>query len=140
MNQRSGPWGQVYRQAPPGTEARFLTMTESAASNLLAKSEKDFALVGLRSYHTYRSDRSEPGFPDRVWAGGSDLTWYAELKGYQPSRKSFGIPKPDQIDWMNRLAMNPNNVVRLLYPWQIPDFVHEMFTYCWEWGKQHGIR
>lgn len=52
--------------------------------------------LGLMRYHTYRSQKSEPGFPDEVLVGRRVL--YRELK------RSGKNPTPAQQQWLDRLA------------------------------------
>lgn len=53
-------------------------------------------VLGLLRYHTYRSQRSEPGFPDEVLVGRRVL--YRELK------RAGKNPTPAQQHWLDRLA------------------------------------
>lgn len=50
-------------------------------------------LRGWLWYHTHRSDRSEPGFPDIVAIRPPRLVW-CELK------KETGQPSPEQYEWL----------------------------------------
>jgi DNA repair exonuclease SbcCD nuclease subunit len=55
---------------------------------------------GWKVYHTYRSDRSEKGFPDLVMVRGQGMNGvvvYAELK------TETGKPTKDQQEWLNAL-------------------------------------
>jgi hypothetical protein len=67
----------------------------------------------LLAYHTHRSDRSRPGFPDWIFAGPGGVL-PAELKG--PSEKLA----PDQLDWFEMLTR-----ARVLHPpelWRPDDY------------------
>lgn len=52
--------------------------------------------LGLLRYHTYRSQRSEPGFPDEVLVGRKVL--YRELK------RAGKNPTTAQQKWLDKLA------------------------------------
>jgi len=59
---------------------------------------KDLATrLGWLTYHTHRSDRSEPGFPDRVFVRGERLI-FAELKNEKR------LPTNEQTQWLNALC------------------------------------
>ena len=88
---------------------------------LKAVTEKDFlakvremaTLLGWRTYHTHRSDRSEAGFPDLVMVRGKRLI-FAELKTMK------GKVDREQHAWLN--ALRP---VAEVYLWR-PDQGNEI--------------
>lgn len=64
------------------------------------------------TYHTYRSDRSEPGWVDRVWVRDDRLV-VAELKRWN------GQPSGEQYEWLAALQ----HVKRVeAYLWRPADF------------------
>ena len=71
--------------------------------------ENMFRTLGFKVYHTYRSTRSEPGFPDLIMVLGR-LQIVAELKrdGEQPT--------DDQIEWLNAFSQIPGTWVFLWRP------------------------
>lgn len=60
------------------------------------KVENLLTLYGWRYYHTHRSDRSPPGFPDYVAVRGPELI-FAELKTER------GHVRPAQAEWLEAL-------------------------------------
>lgn len=68
-------------------------MTEN---EFLAKVRETCRWMGLAVYHTHRSDRSEPGFPDLVIVG-SNAIMFRELK------TDKGKVTPPQIYWLGIL-------------------------------------
>lgn len=73
-------------------------MTEKEFMAIVVRHAKDHS---WRVYHTYRSDRSEPGFPDLVMARRSGVTSgrvvFAELK------KETGKTTQAQLEWLREL-------------------------------------
>lgn len=69
-------------------------MTEAA---LLAAVREIAQMQGWTTYHTYRSDRSEPGFPDLVLMRPPQML-FRELKSDR------GRLKPEQRRWLTELA------------------------------------
>lgn len=67
-------------------------MTEAELQRLVADL---CAQLGLAHYHTFNSQRSEPGFPDCVIVGGAIL--FRELKSRE------GVLKPEQRRWGSRI-------------------------------------
>lgn len=113
----------------------FLHMPEKLLQQQTDRWAKDAAAIGVAGYHTYRSERSNPGFPDWVFQVG-DRTYYVELKGWQPSSKAHGKPTQHQMDWLTALSRNPSNHVYLCYPWHWPALSTEMWEYQWKFNKQ----
>lgn len=70
------------------------TMSES---ELLAAVRRTADAFGWRAYHTYRSDRSDPGFPDLVLVRGRRVL-FVELKS---ARGKLTI---DQARWLGDLG------------------------------------
>jgi hypothetical protein len=125
--------GIIYTQPPPDADPMLARATETLTNEQVSRFAKEGFAIGIEAYHTYRSDRSAPGFPDWCIQAG-DRTYYLELKGWQPSKKRLNGPTRDQIRWMVKLANNPHNVVRLVYGWQWPDLHKEIWTYQWNWN------
>jgi len=81
-----------------------MTTAEYLHAQALAMTEKDLLeqcrgaakVLGLLLYHTYRSDRSEPGFPDLVIVGRRGVL-IRELKTQR------GTVTPAQQTWLNAL-------------------------------------
>lgn len=64
---------------------------------LLAQIRELCSILGYRTYHTYNSMRSEPGFPDLVILGRGRLL-FAELKSER------GRLSSDQSVWLSELS------------------------------------
>jgi len=96
-------------------------------------SEKDFqaAVVEIagrfdwHSYHTHRSDRSEPGFPDLNMVRGPRLV-YAELKSPD------GRVTAAQIVWLTRLALSGRCEVYLWRPEHLEHVAHLLSKREWQ--------
>lgn len=116
----------------PATES-VLPLADKKSDN-----EKGFALrvVSLfkrnnwKAYHTYRSDKSEPGFPDIVATAGGMTIW-AELK------MPRGKPTPEQVGWLDELSKDHAENVFLWTPSDMPT-IEKVATYgliyadtCW---------
>ena len=52
----------------------------------------------ILQYHTYRSDRSDPGFPDDVLSNGQGRLVFIE------SKRQRGVLMQDQVAWLDQLA------------------------------------
>ena len=65
--------------------------------------------LGLLRYHTFRSDKSEPGFPDEVIVSG-DTALFWELKTER------GKPSPAQTRWLEALRAVRRLDVRIVRP------------------------
>lgn len=80
-------------------------------------SERDFQAAviafakwhGWSVYHTYRSDRSEPGYPDLTMVRNGQLVC-AELKSTK------GRLTSEQVDWLARLGLVPGVVAEMWRP------------------------
>ena len=81
------------------TERRFLAQVRALA-----------ALLGWRCYHTYRSDRSDVGFPDLVLVRPPRVI-FAELKAER------GTATTAQLDWLKDLRASNQEV----YLWRPSD-------------------
>lgn len=68
-------------------------------------------ILGWRTYHTYDSRRSQPGFPDLVMLKAR-RTLYVELKTER------GRVRPEQRAWLDELAAAGNEV----YLWRPVDW------------------
>ena len=82
------------------------------------------------AYHTYNSQRSEPGFPDLVLAKDARLI-FAELK------TNTGKVSPRQEHWLRLLAMTSAEVY-LWRPRQI-DCITHILSPTFEQGEHNGI-
>ena len=71
-------------------------------------------LMGWLDYHTYRSTRSTPGFPDLVLVRG-DRIIFAELK-----REKGGVLSPAQRVWLDALAATNLVEVHVWRPSDLP--------------------
>lgn len=77
-----------------------------------AQSEDDFARalrdlaerLGWLTYHTHRSDRSEPGFPDEVMVRGSRLI-FAELKRDNAPARAPKYEAEARPEWLRNRAI-----------------------------------
>lgn len=98
-------WSQAsVMPLPDGiTEALFLSRIKTLAR-----------LLGLPTYHTHDSRRSDPGFPDLAILGPRALV-LAELKSAR------GRVRPEQTLWLEGLARLPGVVVRP-YLWRPSDW------------------
>lgn len=128
-------WSGVIEVLPRDVvPAMFWEMQEKVLHAQVARFARDAAAIGVASYHTHRSDRSQPGFPDWVFCAGNH-TYYAELKGWLPSRKKHNIPTDEQRMWLSALSRNPGNRVYLVYPWNWAPLSTEIYRYQFEWDK-----
>lgn len=84
----------------PTTAEQFhaLQARSTSEADLLAAVRRVANVSGWRAYHTYRSDKSEPGFPDLVLVRDERLV-FAELKAQR------GRLEPAQHAWLNALAV-----------------------------------
>lgn len=88
-------------------------MTEN---QLLAAVRQLIKLNGLLGYHTHRSDRSEPGFPDlTILHAASGRLAFAELK------TDKGRVTPAQRTWLDGLARTAGVLVYLWRPADLLD-------------------
>lgn len=76
------------------------TMSEAALLNQVRALANTF---GWLAYHTHRSDRSEPGFPDLCLVRRGRLL-FAELKTEK------GKPTGHQTVWLEALSLTPADV------------------------------
>lgn len=93
--------GEAIDAAPltlPGMHAQPGDMPEKTLEAHVRKILKSLQAVGLNllSYHTHRSDRSEPGFPDWVFVG--EWVMFRELK------REKGRVRPEQKMWLDRIT------------------------------------
>lgn len=82
----SDPWSR------PGREYLAAEMSESAFDRAIVALAKGYG-IKLR-YHTHRSDKSEKGFPDRVFVGTHGAL-FRELK------TETGVVTPEQQEWLD---------------------------------------
>jgi hypothetical protein len=79
----------------PGPSLLGADMSEKELDRRIQKLCKE---LGIRlSYHTYRSTKSEKGFPDRVYVGKYGVL-FRELK------TDIGVRSPEQIEWLDGLV------------------------------------
>jgi len=91
MTRRSGRTG-----APEARVGHVPSRLAEGEAALQAFVRAECRRRGLLHYHTHRSDRSEPGFPDSVIVGPGRLL-FRELKS------QTGRASPDQLRWLQRL-------------------------------------
>lgn len=72
--------------------------------------ESLLGFYGWRVYHTHNSERSAAGFPDIVAVRDGELL-FAELK---TARGAAGRPRPDQVEWLDALAVVQRHVEALV--------------------------
>lgn len=86
------------------TQAEYLAKVAAAMSEdeLLAQVRRACVALRLRTYHTYSSRRSEPGFPDLVIVGPRGVLW-RELK------TARGRLTEPQKDWLGDLTQAHQN-------------------------------
>lgn len=113
----------------PAGDARRERSSTAAPVVANAVSEKEFLEAvlelarwcGFRCYHTHRSDRSEPGFPDLVLVRPPRII-YAELKSEK------GRLSPAQKEWLDALGAcaggSPWNARMLVAVWRPSDWPH----------------
>lgn len=77
-----------------------MTLPPEPEAHLQRKVLQLARLYGYRAYHTHRSDRSEPGFPDLVLVkmGGRRPVLFCELKAAK------GKLSPAQLAWIEDLV------------------------------------
>ena len=78
------------------TDLHHLTALAMSEEELQTAVTHMATLCGWRSYHTYNSRRSNPGFPDLVLTRRGRLL-FVELKSQR------GKVRPEQQDWLNDL-------------------------------------
>jgi len=109
---------------PAGHRSRFTNKTpQERANDLIMASEPEKSLqdtvtkmakaLGWRLYHTYRSEKSEPGYPDLCMVRDGRLI-FAELKVVGKA------PTMEQVRWLLDLARVPGVEV---YAWDALDIV-----------------
>lgn len=97
----------------PQIDAHAPSQPRSAEATLLAQVRQAAKLCGFLIYHTYRSNRSEPGFPDLVLCKPGRLI-FAELKS------ATGKVTQEQATWLALLARSVPAVE--VYTWRPQDF------------------
>lgn len=96
-------------------------MSEKELLDNVRQAAKQF---GWLAYHTHRSDRSEPGFPDLVLVKGTHLL-VAELK------REDGRTTPAQDEWLNAfrgVTHRPDAVVWRPRHWVSRDIINTLRT------------
>ena len=99
----------------------------------MTQTEKEFlgtvtrlaTLADWYPYHTHRSDRSEPGFPDLNMVRGPRLI-YAELKTEK------GRVTPYQTKWLDRLALSGRCETYLWRPEHLRHIAHLLSKREWQ--------
>ncbi len=114
------PRADDWRLADPGPHAAGdADMTEKMLSGNIRKQSAELGVVHrgrFRWYHTWRSKRSDVGFPDEVCVGAGGIGFF-ELKMHG------GVPTLPQIDWIRAIADldRPFIIARVIYPAHFSD-------------------
>lgn len=91
----------------PAGEALAKRMSEAALQENVAAAAR---VMGWMAYHTYRSTRSEPGFPDWVFLKGNRMV-VAELKS------TTGKTTAAQEQWLAAFRLVPGCEAYVWRPW-----------------------
>lgn len=91
---------RVVAPVRPLTKAQWLMAHRMSEKALLAHVRGAARQLGWKTYHTHRSDRSEPGFPDLCMVRKEQLI-FVELK---IQNESHGKLTDEQTEWAMALA------------------------------------